>query len=202
MLIYKNVAQNILFLGYDETKTRLIEFLRKNDCTVKHNNDIVKDFSRYDLVISFGYQHIMRAETLVTAKRGVLNLHTSYLPFNRGSHPNFWSFYEGTPNGVSIHLVDEGIDTGPIVFQKLVKFDKIEKNFSQTYNRLIVEIENLFENNIQAILTNEFTLTHQEIGGTHHYIKDLPTDFAGWSADIETEIARLHSIASSDNTDS
>ena len=53
----------------------------------------------------------------------IVNLHISYLPWNRGAHPNFWSFFDATPTGVSIHLIDKGIDTGPIIVQKKVKLD-------------------------------------------------------------------------------
>ena len=48
----------------------------------------------------------------------LINLHISYLPYNRGSYPNYWSFKENTPNGVSIHHIDDGIDTGPVLVQK------------------------------------------------------------------------------------
>ena len=86
----------------------------------------------------------------------IINLHLSYLPFNRGAHPNFWSFYENTPSGVSIHLIDAGIDSGPILFQKEIKF-KNEITFIQTYNRLFIEMENLFILNIDLILQKKWT---------------------------------------------
>lgn len=79
----------------------------------------------------------------------IINLHISYLPGNRGAHPNFWSFYDETPSRVSIHLIDTGIDTGPILFQKYVDFNQDEKAFSQTYKKLVIEIEKLFIENIQ-----------------------------------------------------
>ena len=44
----------------------------------------------------------------------------SFLPYNRGSHPNFWSFIDDTPKGITIHEIDEGADTGNIVFQKKI----------------------------------------------------------------------------------
>jgi len=40
------------------------------------------------------------------------------LPYNKGSHPNFWSFIENSPKGVSIHEIDEGIDTGKLIASK------------------------------------------------------------------------------------
>src|SRR5690606_23646870 len=44
----------------------------------------------------------------------------SYLPYNRGAHPNVWSIVEETPAGVTLHYVDAGIDTGDIVAQREV----------------------------------------------------------------------------------
>jgi methionyl-tRNA formyltransferase len=49
---------------------------------------------------------------------GCLNVHPSLLPANRGPEPLFWMFREGVKHtGVTIHLMDEGMDTGPIVAQ-------------------------------------------------------------------------------------
>ena len=47
-----------------------------------------------------------------------INLHLSYLPFNRGKNPNVWSIIESTPCGATIHKIDEKIDTGKIYVRK------------------------------------------------------------------------------------
>lgn len=53
---------------------------------------------------------------------GCLNVHPSLLPANRGPEPLFWTFREGSQRtGVTIHLMDEGMDTGPIVAQEVVE---------------------------------------------------------------------------------
>jgi methionyl-tRNA formyltransferase len=58
---------------------------------------------------------------------GCLNVHPSLLPTNRGPDPLFWTFHDGEhETGVTIHMMDEGMDTGPIVAQeKLVVPDGI-----------------------------------------------------------------------------
>ena len=63
----------ILFLGYDKKKTSLINFLEKRGHKVKHTLDKVNDFSAYDFVISFGYQHIIKKFS--TLARPIINLH-------------------------------------------------------------------------------------------------------------------------------
>jgi methionyl-tRNA formyltransferase len=70
--------------------------------------------------ISVMYGYLLKKDFLEMLPLGCLNLHPGYLPYNRGAHPNVWSIVEGTPAGVTLHYVDEGIDTGDIVRQKAV----------------------------------------------------------------------------------
>ena len=58
---------------------------------------------------------------LTIPRLGCLNVHPSLLPANRGPDPLFWTFYDGQhETGVTIHMMDEGLDTGPIVAQERV----------------------------------------------------------------------------------
>jgi len=52
---------------------------------------------------------------------GCLNVHPSLLPANRGPDPLFWTFHDGhRETGVTIHRMDERLDTGPIVAQEKI----------------------------------------------------------------------------------
>jgi len=185
----------VLFLGYDKTQTTLIDALEGLNCRVDHTDKSINnsDVTSYDLIISFGYRHILKPTFIERCSYPIVNLHISYLPFNRGAHPNFWSFYDRTQSGVSIHLIDGGIDTGPILFQKKVSFTN-ELTFSQTYKKLFVEIEELFVENIEAIITKNWVEKHQKSKGTFHLAKDLPKDFKGWDSNIKDEIERLKKL--------
>ena len=77
-----------------------------------------RDAKSYDLIISFGYNKILKKNILEKISRPPINLHISYLPYNRGAYPNFWSFIKETPKGVSIHEINEGIDKGGIIARK------------------------------------------------------------------------------------
>ena len=60
---------------------------------------------------------------LAVPTHGFLNLHPSLLPRYRGSQPLFWVFREGErETGVTVHFMDEGLDTGDIVLQARVAF--------------------------------------------------------------------------------
>jgi methionyl-tRNA formyltransferase len=57
-------------------------------------------------------------EAIETPPLGILNVHPSLLPAGRGPEPVFWTLRRGERiTGVTVHRMDEGFDTGPIVAQ-------------------------------------------------------------------------------------
>lgn len=185
--------KRILFLGYDQTKTALIDVLIANKCVVDHTADKIDVVKGYDCVISYGYRHILKQTTIDGFECPVFNLHISYLPYNRGAHPNFWSFYDNTPSGVTIHLIDSGIDTGAIVKQKYINFKESDDTFVKTYSVLKKSMEDLFLEFLPSLLNDTWTAKLQRGEGTIHYVKDLPSNFSGWNAKISDELERLDS---------
>lgn len=184
----------LLFLGYDRSQTRLIHLIESRGWHVEQTAGPVSDLKAYDLVISFGYRHILRKPVLQTAKRSVINLHIAYLPWNRGAHPLFWAAHDGTPVGVTMHEVDAGVDTGPICFQRKVDIDFTTETFAGGYQRLIADIEVLFEENIEAILSGRYERQAQRGVGSAKRVRDLPGGFS-WSETIAPTIHRLKSLA-------
>ena len=191
-----NFVKTILFLGYDSSKTKIIDSIRKLGVRVIHQDKKEIEESKFesvDLVISFGYRHLL-SESIVEKYSPIINLHVSYLPFNRGSFANFWSFYDETQSGVSIHLIDKGIDTGDILYQKKIDFDPKKMTFRETYNILLEQIEKLFLDNISQILSLKYPLIKQSHKGTYHHSKDFPSEFRGWDENIDKEINRLKNL--------
>ena len=184
----------VLFLGYSREQTRLIDELIERGCQVSYTLGPIQTTEGFDLVVSFGYRHILTKAVIESSDAPIVNLHIAYLPFNRGAHPSFWSFFEGTPSGVTIHLIDEGIDTGPILFRKCVEFDPDELTFAQAYDVLIEEIQDLFMERVDAIIEESFTPRAQRGRGSYHKVADLPKEFGGWDTRIGDEIRRLDGI--------
>ena len=188
---YKNKKKSILFLGYDDDNTILLKKLKEFNCSVEHINNKVDNLSGYDLIISFGYKPILSKKIIETSNCDIINLHISYLPWNRGAHPNFWSFYDNTISGVTIHLINEGIDKGNIIYQKKITFNPKELTFFESYNILLREIELLFLSKIEHILDKTY-YTYPQIGeGSFHKKSDLPENFSGWHSNIYEEIKNL-----------
>jgi len=71
-----------------------------------------------DYIIGVHFPYIVPEEVLSIPRIGVLNLHPSYLPYNRGWHPASWPLLEETTAGATLHLMDTGVDTGDVIDQK------------------------------------------------------------------------------------
>lgn len=183
---------SVAFLGYGATQTRLVDHLCDQGADVSHHTGPIRDFGDVDLVVSFGYRHILKPEVLATARRPVLNLHISYLPYNRGAHPNFWSWIEGTPAGVSIHEIDAGIDTGAVVDQHRLLVAPEGLSFRETHAMLIEAVEALFVARCADILAGRYRARPQSGEGTFHRMADLPDWMDDWDMPITEAIARHH----------
>jgi len=183
-------VKKILFLGYGKKETVLINFLENKGCKITHSSDMDFDFQDFDLIISFGFRHIIKKDVIEKAPP-IINLHISLLPFNRGAHPNFWAHFDETPSGVTIHMIDKGIDTGDYLFQEELFFEVQSMTFTQSRDVLITSIENLFIKNYESIINLDLKPYKYLENGTHHLSKDLPKDFLGWDSNIYSEITRL-----------
>jgi len=188
--------KQILFLGYSRKETQLISRIEEKGKKVIHSSGKISWEDEFDLIICFGYRHIINKEQICKSSGPIINLHVSYLPWNKGAHPNFWSHYECTPSGVTIHEIDSGIDTGNIIYQRYVNFKEKEDTFALTYKRLLFEIEDLFNKNIDSILSKNWNSKPQRRIGTTHKVADLPKLFKGWDSNIQDEITRLDRILS------
>src|SRR2546430_12171699 len=68
-----------------------------------------------DLGLSIGAP-ILRQALFRIPRLGTLNLHLGHVPEYRGAPPGFWELYTGARSiGATVHWVDEGLDTGPVV---------------------------------------------------------------------------------------
>jgi len=192
--------KKILFLGYNIKKTKLLNQIKNFDKNIyiknyssKINFKMIKNF---DLVICYGYKHIIDSEILSKYKNKIINLHISYLPFNKGAHPNFWSFADNTPSGVTIHEIDKNLDSGKIIYQKKIDFNilknKKKLNFENTYKILRSEVEKLFIDNIEKLLNQKFK-SYTQIGiETYHSKKDLPKILKSWKQNIFNTITKYN----------
>lgn len=114
-----------------------------------------------DIIINQS-QSILKSKLLSIPKIGVLNRHNALLPKNRGRLTPFWViFHNEKSTGVSIHFVEEGIDSGDIVIQKeyLVEkndtFNSIVKKNYEIASKAMLEALNVIESNKYKVNIND-----------------------------------------------
>jgi methionyl-tRNA formyltransferase len=72
-----------------------------------------------DLIVAAAYMQILKPPVIALPPLGCLNVHPSLLPRYRGPAPLYWALKNREPaTGVTIHYMDDGIDTGDIVVQE------------------------------------------------------------------------------------
>jgi len=72
-----------------------------------------------DLICIASFSRIVPRSILSRASIGGLNVHGSLLPRHRGVDPLFWTFFDDDAEaGVTLHWIDEGVDSGDIVAQR------------------------------------------------------------------------------------
>lgn len=126
-----------------------------------------------DVGVSALFGHILRREVFGRFPLGCVNVHPAFLPYNRGAYPNVWSIVDGTPAGVTIHYVDDGVDTGDIIAQREVKVEPVDTGAS-LYARLERECGRLFRETWPAIRAGSTERTPQpKNGGSTHRVSDV-----------------------------
>lgn len=116
----------LVFLGINNLGERVYDFLVDRDdadvlalLTEPDQLSVVERLEP-DLLISAGFRHIVPAHVLEVPDRGAVNLHNSYLPYNRGANANVWPLVTDTPAGVSLHYMTEDVDAGPVIDRRRV----------------------------------------------------------------------------------
>ena len=76
---------------------------------------------KVDAIFLAGFMRILTSEFVKAWKWRILNIHPSLLPKYPGTHAIKEAFRAGEKeSGVTVHFVDEGVDTGPIILQRKV----------------------------------------------------------------------------------
>jgi len=171
--------KSILFLTNNGESLALYEWLKDTEAdkevyviSNKLTMEIIRGLDPA-FIVSYNYRHIIPGEILEYMQGRAVNLHVSYLPYNRGSSPNFFSFLDNTPKGVTIHEMTAGLDKGRILCQKELFFDEEKETFASSYGVLQQEIMMLFQQNWEAIKCGRLEGFMPEGKGTYHTMKQL-----------------------------
>jgi phosphoribosylglycinamide formyltransferase-1 len=85
----------------------------------KRVDEAIRAMGDADTLAALGWMFLFSPWFIDTWRNRILNVHPALLPLHPGAHAIEETLEAGDPeSGMTIHLIDEGIDTGPIVLQK------------------------------------------------------------------------------------
>ncbi len=193
VLTNKAVNDRLISLLVEETAEKVITH------KAKLKRDLVKQINP-DFVVSCSYHYIISGTIIDMLPNRIINLHISYLPWNRGADPNVWSFLENTPKGVTIHEIDKGLDTGTIPIQQEFVFHQEYETLASTYQKLHEVIQTLFKRHWGDLrIQNIKGRPQKKCGSKHHAkqfqsIKNYLLGEEGWEIPIATLLHRYHML--------
>lgn len=140
---------------------------------------------RPDILWINSYSMIIRPDVLAIPTKGVLNIHGALLPNNRGSNPIQWAIINRQyQTGVTLHEVDSGLDSGPIIDQISVPIG-IADTWIDVRNALVAATDTLIQNNLNQILQGNWRATAQnEAFATFGPRRKVDDGFFSWSEPI------------------
>jgi methionyl-tRNA formyltransferase len=122
-----------------------------------------------DLFIINSYSMILRPDLLDVPRFGAVNVHGALLPDYRGANPTEWALINGErETGITIHVVDSGIDTGPVIGQRTVPIH-FEDTWLDVRRRVGAATERLLDDALPAILAGGARLFPQAPGAGRYW---------------------------------
>lgn len=184
-----NIAVNaLLYLLKEYKNNEFLVVLNKNDtgkdnwqkslkkCAIAKNIQIAALEEVYDIedliFISLEFDRIIRTEKFKTDK--LYNIHFSNLPSYKGMYTSVMPILKGEKTGgVTLHKIDNGIDTGDIIAQKLFNIE-INDTARDLYFKYLDNALSLFKENFDNLLTGTFTAKKQsEINSSYYSKKEI-----------------------------
>lgn len=144
-----------------------IPFKRCKNINSKEMYQLLKE-TKPDLCVISHFERLIKLPLLSVPKMGFINLHPSMLPDYRGMAPQHWPIINGeSETGVTVHYVDEGVDTGDIIIQEAIPLygneyvSDLQKRWLVIYKRIMVEA-------IDRILVGTKTKKQKDLAGSYY----------------------------------
>ena len=181
----KNDADIVaLLLPPKETQSHSEELIR--ECEALNPKDIIRPEGEYpdslistlqdknpDLLVSVHFSEILPNALLDIPTYDAVNLHPSFLPYNRGWHTPSWAIFENTKFGATLHVMDERLDEGAIIDQLEVDIEPADTADS-LYEKAIDAELRLFVRQWPYLKNGTYSTSDQHSGeGTIHAKRDL-----------------------------
>ncbi|WP_346354840.1 phosphoribosylglycinamide formyltransferase [Azotosporobacter soli] len=115
------------------------------------------------LVVLAGFMRILSSHFISGFRSRILNIHPALLPAFPGLHAQAQAIdYGAKVSGCTVHFVDEGMDTGPIILQAVVPIEE-EDTEESLAQRILVEEHRIYPQAIQLYLSGCLKLEGRKV---------------------------------------
>jgi methionyl-tRNA formyltransferase len=127
---------------------------------------------------------------------GIINVHYAPLPKYGGCWPEMWAIWNGEGKfAVTLHYVEKGLDTGPIIAQSWFDLEPLENRLS-LYEKSTRFCHQMLLENLDLVLSSRVNCTVQVEAERSYYQKSLPNDgFLNLDWDAETQSRFIRAIS-------
>lgn len=132
---------------------------------VETEAEIIKALEKrkIDLVVLAGYMKIVSPELISRYRNRIMNIHPALLPAFPGLHGQKQAFEYGVKvAGATVHFVDEGLDTGPIILQKAIPVHQDDTLQSLSAN-ILQEEHDLYSKAIQLFAQGRLKVEDRKV---------------------------------------
>ena len=150
-------------------QTEIVESKGFQGTRWEYDQKIIRVLSKYDitpknsLICLAGFMRILSPEFIKKFKNQILNIHPSILPAFPGLDAQRQAIEAGASHsGCTVHFVDEGVDTGPIIVQETVKIknDDTEETLSK---RILAEEHKAYVKAVKLIAEKKINVTGRKV---------------------------------------
>lgn len=131
----------------------------------EYNRHIIKllKINKVDLVCLAGFMRIIDPEFIEEYKNRIINIHPALLPSFPGLNVQKQAVDHGVKiSGCTVHFVDPGIDTGPIILQKPVKI-RSDDNEDTLSKRILKEEHKIYPEAIKLFFENRLKIDGRKV---------------------------------------
>ncbi len=154
--------------GLQKAKMRAIETLvvpKKGRTRAEHDAEIIVELKNRDveLICLAGYMRLLSPEFIRTFPKRILNIHPSLLPCFKGLDAQKQAIEYGVKvSGCTVHFVDESLDNGAIIAQKVVEVK--DGDTPETLSERILEYEHtLYVESVKRVVEGNYEIIGRNV---------------------------------------
>jgi len=166
----KDITISFICVRFDTNDEKLKNYCDTYGIHYLKNKDInslefINNVSKYDcdIFVSMSFNQIFKSEIINLPKNKIINCHAGKLPFYRGRNVLNWALINDEKEfGITVHFVDEGIDTGDIILQNTYPITDgddystlLEVAYEECANTLYSAIISFKDNSFKRIKQND-----------------------------------------------